>query len=102
MSLLKLLPLTLIVSCGASDKPQPTPSPSLESEVARIQPMLSECEGWYSRPNCDMGERIAVYGPRELGDVELNPKVAEETKRMKELRKQMDKAFLNAGLPRSK
>jgi hypothetical protein len=49
-----------------------------------------------------MGERIAVYGPRELGDVELNPKVAEETKRMKELRKQMDKAFLNAGLPRSK
>ncbi len=53
MSLLKLLPLTLLVRCGASDKPQPTPSPSLESEVARIQPMLSKCEGWYSRPNCD-------------------------------------------------
>jgi hypothetical protein len=66
MSLIKLLPLTLLVSCGASDKPQPTPSPSLESEVARIQPMLSKCPtiqpmlsdfgGWYSRPNCDMGD----------------------------------------------
>jgi hypothetical protein len=45
VSLLKLLPLTLIVSCGASDKPQPTPSPSLKAEAARIQPMLGSVSG---------------------------------------------------------
>lgn len=64
--------LITLFSCGTKEGTQPTSSPSLEVEIARISPLLSTCTveniQYYSRPLCDLGDAWTLNAAMALVD----------------------------------
>lgn len=52
--------LLLTISCGSPSPDKPSPVDGLAQEQSRIVGKIERCEGWYSRPGCDVGDSMTL------------------------------------------